>query len=201
MAYAAVYPKEEAIWSSSLNKYHTGVQREQIPSFHRGEYILKSRDRHLEIIIFKRNIYTPIRTLYQPTCKPLCGDASRLLIKNRKPKDDVLKRVKHRVDRLEDYGLCSHEGWTWHIPLHGLGYHIVEAVVLRVRSLWRHNRDYGWVPLFCMQIILGRSRSQRIWWPVEKVRSVPAPLAASDWSVVIISTLPFSLTGSRGRVS
>ena len=29
--------------------------------------------------------------------------------------------------------------------------------------------------------------------------SLPATLAASDWSVIIISTLPFSLTGSRGE--
>ena len=37
--------------------------------------------------------------------------------------------------------------------------------------------------------------------PAENVRPVSESLAASDWSVVIISTLPFSLTGSRGRVS
>ena len=34
---------------------------------------------------------------------------------------------------------------------------------------------------------------------MENVRTVPATLTASDWSVVIISTLPFLLTGSRGH--
>ena len=35
--------------------------------------------------------------------------------------------------------------------------------------------------------------------PAENVRPVQETLAASDWSVVIISTLPFSLSGSRGE--
>ena len=39
---------------------------------------------------------------------------------------------------------------------------------------------------------MGRTISQRIFAEVGK-------LAASDWSVVIMSTLPFSLTWSRGE--
>ena len=35
--------------------------------------------------------------------------------------------------------------------------------------------------------------------PAENVRQVQEILAASDWSIVIISILPFSLTGSRGE--
>ena len=37
------------------------------------------------------------------------------------------------------------------------------------------------------------------WAEVNARASVPASLAASDWSIVIISTLPFSLTWSRGE--
>ena len=35
--------------------------------------------------------------------------------------------------------------------------------------------------------------------PARNIRLVQEILAASDWSIVIISTLPFSLTGSRGE--
>ena len=35
--------------------------------------------------------------------------------------------------------------------------------------------------------------------PAKNVRPVAETLAASDWLVVLISTLPFSLTGSRGE--
>ena len=35
--------------------------------------------------------------------------------------------------------------------------------------------------------------------PAENIRPVSESLAPCDWSVVIISTLPFSLTGSRGE--
>ena len=35
--------------------------------------------------------------------------------------------------------------------------------------------------------------------PAENVRPVSESLAPCDWSVVIISTLRFSLTGSRGE--
>ena len=35
--------------------------------------------------------------------------------------------------------------------------------------------------------------------PAENVRPDSESLAPCDWSVVIISTLPFSLTGSRGE--
>ena len=35
--------------------------------------------------------------------------------------------------------------------------------------------------------------------PAENIRPVSESLAACDWSVVLISILPFSLTGSRGE--
>ena len=46
---------------------------------------------------------------------------------------------------------------------------------------------------------LGESIRQVKIVPAEYIRPVSESLAPCDWSVVLISTLPFSLTGSRGE--
>ena len=67
----------------------------------------------------------------------------------------------------------------------------------------RSNRNHTWIFFSCHTRRgtnnLGESIRQVKIVPAENVRPVQEILAASDWSVVIISTLPFSLTGSRGE--